>query len=166
MDVGLNNRNMFEHPILKDVIFLVEATSTENHNLWKEWSWNYYASFSTHPLPVDEVEFQDKALLKKSFKHYSYLKNLHEKAKVQAKKIAEKNRYRVNWEQVYEGHWIEIGKIGNRPVAIEFSFAIIEGKKIAFYNGCSQVVDHKMIKKWLIERFQCTHDNYTRWNHV
>src|SRR3989304_1827163 len=40
MDVGLNNRNTLGEvaPELADVVFLVEATSTEQHNLWSEWA--------------------------------------------------------------------------------------------------------------------------------
>ena len=40
MDVGLNNRNTLGEiaPELTDVVFLVEATSAEQHNLWSEWS--------------------------------------------------------------------------------------------------------------------------------
>jgi archaellum component FlaC len=40
MDVGLNNRNTLGEiaPEFKDVVFFVEATSTEHHTLWSEWS--------------------------------------------------------------------------------------------------------------------------------
>lgn len=78
---------------------------------------------------------------------------------------SEYNR-KVDWEQINTGFMITIGQLDSRPVTIEFSFAIIKRKKVAFYNGCSQVVDHKMIDEWLISRFQRTHDNYSRWNHV
>jgi hypothetical protein len=121
MDVGLNNKNMFDEFELKDIDFLVQANSNERFNLWLEYS--------------------------------------------NSSKDERKNE-RVDWKQINTGFMITIGSLDSRPVAIEFSFAIIKGKKIAFYTGCSQVVDHKMIDEWLISRFQRTHDNYSRWNHV
>jgi hypothetical protein len=60
----------------------------------------------------------------------------------------------------------EIKKIKGRPISINFAFATIKNKKVAFYHPSSTLVDYKVIKKWLTDRFQLTHDNYTRWNHV
>ena len=112
MDVGLNNKNMFDQLELKDIEFLVSANSNEAFTLWSKYN------------------------------------------------------QKVDWEWIYTGFVITIGSLDSHPVSIEFLFAIIKGKKVAFYNGCSQVVDHKMIDEWLISRFQRTHDNYSRWNHV
>ena len=62
------------------------------------------------------------------------------------------------------GYITTIGYLDCRPIEIEFSLATIKGKIVAFYYGCSELVDNKMIHDWLISRFQKTHDNYTRWN--
>ena len=121
MDVGLNNKNMFDELELKDIDFLVAANSNERFNLWLEYSNSY----------------KD-----------------------------ERKNTRVDWKQISTGFMRTIGYLDSRPVEIEFSFAIIKEKMVAFYYGCSQVVDHKMIDEWLISRFQRTHDNYSRWNHV
>lgn len=42
MDVGFNNTNTFEIEELKDVEFLVDATSTEKFELWKECAKEHY----------------------------------------------------------------------------------------------------------------------------
>jgi hypothetical protein len=160
MDVRLNNRNTFDHPELKDVVFLVEATSTEKHNLWEQWSLDYQKTFATQPISVGERNIDRIRSLD------PLLDILLTAVDMQKKKIEEKHKHRVKWEQISTGFVTQIGKIGSRPITVEFSFAMINGKKVAFYNGCSQVVDHEMIHDWLIKHFQLTHDNYTQWNHT
>lgn len=156
MDVGLNNRNTLGiiDPAFEDVVFFVEATSTERHNLWSEWS-NQSMS-NIEPLS-DEVMRLIGDKLNRDL--YVKIENLNEKVK-------SSNPKRVAWEQISAGFGITIGHVGKMPVTVSFSFAIINGKKICFYEATSRVVNHKMIEDWLIERFQLTHDNYCRWNHT
>ena len=89
------------------------------------------------------------------------------------KKIKDLNRAvkkvetkRVVWQQVMAGFGLTIGQVQKKPVHVHFSFAIINGKKVCFYECTSRMADHTMIEDWLMSRFQLTHDDYTRRNHV
>ena len=168
MDVGLNNRNTFEEPELKDVVFLVEATSCEQHDLWFKWAseaWDFdkisggisLGSLSSESLP-SRLGLQGSVVTE-----LQTLLKVVEERNERVKK--EKNR-RVHWKSENMGFSLTIGHIGKKAVVVQFSFAYIDGRKIAFYNACSNVVDHSMVENWLIERFQRTHDGYTRWNHT
>jgi len=78
---------------------------------------------------------------------------------------AEWNR-RVAWEQVNDGYFLTVGTIKRRPISVSIRYAIINGSKVAFYYGCSQLVDHKMIDDVMRSAFTKTHDNGSRWSHV
>ncbi len=151
MDLGLNNRNKLGEidPMFNDVVFLVEATSEEKHFLWKEKAFIEFESLSEYIMKEAEATLDFG-----SFKKLEKLNN----------KIKKDNWNKVEWEQINEGFYLTIGHIDNRPICVSFSFAIIEGKKICFYYGSSEVVDYKMIENWLIDRFQLTNDNYNCWN--
>ena len=74
---------------------------------------------------------------------------------------------RVSWEDIMRGYSIQIGTLDKRPVMVTIFYAMLNGKKIMFYEGTSQVVDHKMIELW-IQHFSLNNirwDNGTRWAH-
>lgn len=106
--------------LFKDVVFLVEANSNEQHLLWERY----------HYKPI----YPD-----------TYVKS---------------------WEQISMGHGIHIGSIDERPIVVSIMYAILNGKRVMFYYGVSQLVDHKMIEDWLT---MYTHDikwdNGSRWAH-
>ncbi|MEK6829133.1 MAG: hypothetical protein AABY15_03320 [Nanoarchaeota archaeon] len=156
MDVGLNNRNTLGEiaPEFKDVVFFVEATSTEQHNLWSEWSKQSMSNIE--PLSDDVLRLIGDKLNR----------DLYVKIETLNEKVKRNNSTRVDWEQIHAGFMITIGKVGKLPVSVCFNFAIINGKKVCFYEATSRVVNHKMVEDWLITRFQLTHDKYCRWNHV
>jgi hypothetical protein len=56
---------------------------------------------------------------------------------------------RVDWKEERRGYFYEIGRLDDRPVCVSVVFASVNGKRVAFYYGCSQLVDHKMIEEWL-----------------
>lgn len=158
MDVGLNNRNTLGEiePAFKDVVFMVEANSNETQKLWEEWakeSMTNIEAFDDDVMNIFKKELGADSLL------FGQLADLNHKVK-------NNQQPRVNWEQIRSGFAIRIGEINGLPVNVEFSFAIIEGKKICFYNAISQMVNYKMVEDWLIERFQLTNDGYCRWNRV
>lgn len=72
-----------------------------------------------------------------------------------------------NWEQEGMGRVVTIGEIDKRPVSISIFWAKLNGKRVMFYEGCSQVVDYKMIEDWLhhftLETIRW--DNGHRWAH-
>jgi hypothetical protein len=87
--------------VFKDVVYLVEANSNEQHELWYQW--------------YHEPRYGTK----------------------------------VDWEQVYRGVAVTIGTVDKRPVVVSVTYALIEGQRVMFYYGCSQVVDHQMIDDWM-----------------
>jgi hypothetical protein len=73
-----------------------------------------------------------------------------------------------DWKQISMGHGITIGHCDGRPVCVSIFYAILDGHKVAFYDGTSQVVDHKMVEQWLKHHTleKCRWDNGTRWAHT
>jgi len=71
------------------------------------------------------------------------------------------------WEQEMAGHMVCIGELDKRPVCVSIFYAKLNGKRVAFYEGTSQVVDHLMIEEWLhhwtLEKIRW--DNGHRWAH-
>lgn len=53
-----------------------------------------------------------------------------------------------SWQQ-HSGLLITVGKYMKRPVCISMMPVTIDGHKIMFIEATSQMVDHKMIDKWL-----------------
>lgn len=56
---------------------------------------------------------------------------------------------KVEWKDISIGTSPQIGEINNRPICVCVFFAEIEGRRVGFYEGISQLVDHKMIEEWL-----------------
>jgi hypothetical protein len=152
MDVGLNNRNTLGeiHPDFADVVFFVESNNNEQMQHWSEYSKDSMSNIKS--LPEDFINS-----LPQEFK--TQVKHLNDKVK-------RFERTRVDWKQVMSGFGITIGHIKKMPVHVSFSFAIINGKKICFYDCTSRMADHTMVEDWLISRFQLTNDGYERWNHT
>jgi hypothetical protein len=163
MDVGLNNRNTLGEvaPELKDVVFLVEANSNERLQLWSDWSDESIDIIN----PFGKEVMDSLAEAVKSWPVLNQVESFNHG--IMASNSIKK---RVQWKQVSAGFLKTIGHIKSGreklPVSVEFSFAFINGKKVCFYNCCSRAADHTMIHDWFIERFQLTHDGYTRWNHT
>lgn len=152
MDIGLNNKNSLGkiNKEFADVVFFVEANSNEQLTLWQEWSKE--SMHNVQPLSdefIDNLSEEIKAIIK-PFNN----------------KVKRITSTRVDWVQIMSGFGLTIGHVNNLPVFVSFNFAVINGKKICFYDPTSRMVDHTMVEKWLIEHFQLTHDGYTRWNHT
>lgn len=58
-----------------------------------------------------------------------------------------------------------IGHINQRPICVSVTFDILNGKRVMFYYGCSQLVDHEMIDEWLDHNVKAKWDNMTRRAH-
>ncbi len=69
----------------------------------------------------------------------------------------------VSWKQD-RGYTVEIGRIDKRPICVNISYDYISGKKIMFYDGCSELIDNKMIEEWLKHNFTRMWDKGTRWS--
>ncbi len=59
--------------------------------------------------------------------------------------------YGVTWDQNNVGLLERVGTLADMPVCISLRTVKIGGAKILFYHATSQVVDHRMIQKWLEE---------------
>lgn len=164
MDTGLDNQNYLgkEASELADVVFLVECDgSKDQYNLWCEYSVKSRSNIA--PLAEDDIK-QLKAELTGNYdKLLSRILTVNDRVK-------DNYHTRYDWKDISSGIMLTIGHVGEGknklPVCVSFNFAEINGHKICFYYTCSRANESEMVRKWLIERFQLTHDNYTRWNHV
>jgi hypothetical protein len=59
--------------------------------------------------------------------------------------------YGVEWKQHPAGLLETVGTLADMPVCISLHTNDVGGAKILFYHATSQVVDHRMIDKWLEE---------------
>jgi hypothetical protein len=77
-----------------------------------------------------------------------------------AKGAMDPTHYNVlNWEQINPGLIRTIGYIKHRPICLEMSWVRLNGHLIMFYEGCSELVDYKMIDEWLDQNCNPTWDN-------
>lgn len=61
-----------------------------------------------------------------------------------------RDRYGIcEWHQANPGLWMQIGSFHGRPIAVTLTFQFIDGHKVCFYDGTSELVDWKMINEWL-----------------
>lgn len=61
---------------------------------------------------------------------------------------------RLAWEQLNPGYMVTVGECAGMPVCVCVTFARIRGRIVAFYYATSQVVDHRMVEKWLAKEFK------------
>lgn len=65
----------------------------------------------------------------------------------------EKFNTRLDWKEDIRGFWTEIRTIDHRPICVSIFWAVIDGQRVAFYYGTSQLVDHEMIENWIKKTF-------------
>jgi hypothetical protein len=63
------------------------------------------------------------------------------------------NQYGVPWEQDGLGYCATIGTIDKRPIAVTVFWVNIAGRRVAFVEGTSQLVDYRMIDDWCEDVF-------------
>jgi hypothetical protein len=61
----------------------------------------------------------------------------------------ELREYSLPWQDNNSGYGITVGHIGKRPICISVLTAVIDGQKILFYSGMSELVHHPMIRNWM-----------------
>lgn len=57
----------------------------------------------------------------------------------------------ITWEQRADGLLETIGALADMPVCLRLNTAIVGGFKLLFITPTSQVVDHRLIDKWLAD---------------
>lgn len=62
--------------------------------------------------------------------------------------VTDLNHY--TWEQINPGFWQQIGKVGKHPVCVSCFWYRINGVLVCFYEATSNVVDHSMVKEWVL----------------
>lgn len=64
---------------------------------------------------------------------------------------------RCDWKQISRGNFVNIGvlKVDNeiRSVCMTIFYAIIDSRKIGFWEPTSQFVDYRMVEEWLAREF-------------
>ena len=55
----------------------------------------------------------------------------------------------LSWEQDNPGLWVEIGSLDGRPVGVSFTWNIVNGRRVLFWEMTSQVSDEKMAEEFL-----------------
>lgn len=58
-----------------------------------------------------------------------------------------------SWVEDSSGYGLEVGRRAGLPVVVSVTWAIINGKRVCFYEAVSQMVDHGMVEKWRHEEF-------------
>lgn len=58
---------------------------------------------------------------------------------------------KVSWEQRLDGLGETVGHLGSMPVHLSLCINTVDGHKLLFIDATSQVVDHRLIEKWLAE---------------
>ena len=64
-------------------------------------------------------------------------------------KITERHLAIQQWEQDSMGLAVQIGEFGGMPVVVSFSWAVLNGKRVCFYEPTSMVTHSGMLDDWL-----------------
>ena len=59
----------------------------------------------------------------------------------------------VPWEEDSLGMWTEIGKVDKRPIVVSVHWANIAGRRVAFVEPTSMLVDYQMVEDWCSDVF-------------
>lgn len=59
----------------------------------------------------------------------------------------------VPWNEESRGSVVTIGHLDKRPIVVEVWWAHVATKRVAFVDGCSQLVDYKMVEDWYHDAF-------------
>jgi hypothetical protein len=57
--------------------------------------------------------------------------------------------YIETWEDIAMGHGITLASMGNMPICVSVRYSILNGHKVMFYTATSEVVNHRIIGKWI-----------------
>lgn len=78
------------------------------------------------------------------------------------------------WREEHERHdWVQdmsgfsqvigyIDKKRKKPVNVSFSFAVVDGQRICFYEAISRYVDHKMVEEFIVKNYPVKYDQGQR----
>lgn len=57
-------------------------------------------------------------------------------------------RVTYEWEQDTLGQWMQIGELAGYPICVSWSFAVVDGRVVCFYEPTSRVVDYEVVQAW------------------
>lgn len=59
-----------------------------------------------------------------------------------------------SWEQEMRGFGREIGTFHGHPIFISITYAKLEGKRVAFLEATSRIVDYSLVNDWVDREFK------------
>lgn len=62
-------------------------------------------------------------------------------------------RKTYDWEQLNPGSLTTIGQYTRRPVCVNINYVRINGQVVMFYEPTSELVDWRMVRKWLDKEY-------------
>jgi predicted PolB exonuclease-like 3'-5' exonuclease len=65
--------------------------------------------------------------------------------------LQQENSIKCVWTEISLTETIQIGEYEGHPVMVELSWAVIKGTKVLFWRATSNVVDYRMVQKWVRE---------------
>lgn len=71
-------------------------------------------------------------------------------------------QHSVQWEDINHGWSKVLGKEGEHEINVSFDFAKLNGNLVCFYNPCSNVVNHELVKNWFLKNYPVKYDNGQR----
>ena len=63
-------------------------------------------------------------------------------------------KYKDDWKQINSGTFVTVAKVENRPICLSLTVNFVKGNKILFIEPTSQLIDWKLINKWLEDNFK------------
>lgn len=57
-----------------------------------------------------------------------------------------------SWEDIKDVHALSMGTLDKRDIAVEFTYAIIDGYEVAFWQSTGPVLDREMVESWVQAR--------------
>jgi hypothetical protein len=69
----------------------------------------------------------------------------------------------VDWAEDGLGKVAQIGELGGFPICVSWSFAVVGGAVLCFYEATSRVVDHDVVRAWA-DSICTTHTNATNFH--
>lgn len=105
-------------------------------------------------MNTDSIPFKKQTMYLVEANSFEILELWKDFAK-QSEKLHPNKSTRYDWKQQNPGCFEKIGYIQKRPICIMISWYVINSCCVGFWEATSELVDYKMIARWLKENFDC-----------
>jgi hypothetical protein len=89
------------------------------------------------PPPTREIIKCDYAVEANGFEALTIWEKYHTRAKT--------------YKQEMRGLMCDVAFVNGQPICVSLNWDVINGKRVLFYYGCSNLVDHKLVDAWVRE---------------